>query len=349
MKKTLIILTPGFPASETDMNCLPMQQDFVRTLKRIYPELEIIILSFQYPYNKKRYDWYGNAVISFTGKNKGGFSKLFLRKKINTVLKDIQKAHKIIALLSFWYNECAFIGNRFADKYGLKHFCWLLGQDARKANDYVRKIKPQPVELIALSDFLQDEFEKNHGIRPAHVIPPGIDQQLYAEKNLERDIDLLGVGSLIPLKQYDTFLEIVFELKKVFPGIKAVLCGNGPEENKLQFLVKELGLRENVRMTGEILHHEVLLLMQRSKILMHPSSYEGFSGVCMEALYGGAHAISFCRAMKIEISQWHIVPSKDEMKKKALEILQEPSIKFETVLPYKMEDTARKMMELFTS
>ena len=349
MKKTLIILAPGFPANETDINCLPMQQSFVRTLKRIYPKLEIIILSFQYPYFKNKYDWYGNAVIPLSGKNKGGLSKLWLRKKIYSVLKNIRRTNKIVAILSCWYGECALTGKRFASKYGLKHYCWLLGQDAREGNEYVRKIKPRPDELIALSDFLQEEFEKNHGIKPAHVIPPGMDEQLYTPKNRVRDIDLLGVGSLLPLKRYDTFLEIVYELKKNIPGIKAVLCGCGSEETKLQLQLNELGLIDNVRMTGEIPYHEVLLLMQRSKILLHPSSYEGFSGVCMEAFYSGAHVVSFCRAMKKEINQWHIVQSKDEMKKKALDILQVSNVKFENILEYKMEDTVRKMMEIFNS
>ena len=53
---TLIILTPGFPQSETDSTCLPMQQSFVRTLTENYPQLKIIILSFQYPYFKKPRD-----------------------------------------------------------------------------------------------------------------------------------------------------------------------------------------------------------------------------------------------------------------------------------------------------
>ena len=138
MKKTLIILIPGFPANETDINCLPMQQAFVRTLKRIYPELEIIILSFQYPYFKKKYTWYGNNVISFSGKNKGGLSKLLLRNKIYSVLKNIRQTNNITAILSFWYGECALTGKLFADKYDLKHYCWLLGQDAREGNEIGR-------------------------------------------------------------------------------------------------------------------------------------------------------------------------------------------------------------------
>ena len=52
---TIIILTPGFPASVADSTCLPMQQHFVKTLKQLYPDLNIIVLSFQYPYVVRTY------------------------------------------------------------------------------------------------------------------------------------------------------------------------------------------------------------------------------------------------------------------------------------------------------
>src|SRR5688572_29442114 len=88
-ERTLIILTPGFPKDESDSTCLPMQQQLVRGLKAMAPLLNIIILSFQYPYHTIKYDWFGIKVIPFNGRNKGGFSRLFLRKKINAALKKI--------------------------------------------------------------------------------------------------------------------------------------------------------------------------------------------------------------------------------------------------------------------
>lgn len=348
-EKTLVILTPGFPDSETDYNCLPMLQSFVRSLKKNHPQLNIIVLSFQYPYFKKEYDWYGNKVISFSGKNSRKFSKLLLRKKIFSKLNEIKRSHRISSLLSFWCSECAWVGKKFADKNGLKHFCWILGQDAKKENNYIKKINPRPGELIALSDFLQEEFEKNHSIRPAHVIPPGIETEQFSEKKLQKDIDVLGAGSLIPLKQYDIFIEVIHELKKYIPEIKVVLCGQGPEENKLKSLRHTLGLEENVLMTGEISHHQVLLLMQRSKILLHPSSYEGFGVVCLEASYSGAHVIRFSKAMNKKIDQWHIVNTKEEMFKKTLEILQDQDTPYKRVLVYDMDEIANRMMQLISN
>src|SRR6266404_1091378 len=174
-KKTFIILTPGFPESEADSTCLPMQQQFVRTLKELHPGINIIVLSFQYPYHKNPYRWFDIMVMPFCGRNKGGLSKLLLRRRVNASLKKIHGTTKITGLFSFWYNGCAFVGKKFGDKYGVRHCWWILGQEAKRENKYPRLLYLPADELIALSDFLQNEFEKNHGVRPQFVIPPGID------------------------------------------------------------------------------------------------------------------------------------------------------------------------------
>ena len=249
--------------------------------------------------------------------------------------------------MSFWYDECALVGKRFADKNGIKHFCWILGQDAKKSNKYIKYLKPKADELIALSDFIQDEFEKNHGIRPLQLIPPGIDTRQFATSTKERDIDLLAAGSLIPLKQYEVFIEIVAEIKKQLPAIKAMLVGNGPEKEKLQTHITKLGLQESITLTGELPQPQVLQLMQRTKLFLHPSSYEGFGVVNLEALYAGASVISFVRPMKQEIKNWHIVNNKEEMKEKALEILQNDNADHSPVLPFMICDCVKEISRLF--
>ncbi len=345
-KEILIILSPGFPESEADSTCLPMQQQFVTALKKMYPEFDIVVLTFQYPYHSKEYKWFEVKVIPFGGRNKGGLQKLLLRNKINSTLKKLYGKFKIAGLFSFWYNECAFIGKKFAAKYGVKHYSWILGQDARKGNDYPKLLPPLSNELVALSDFIQNEFERNHGIKPQFVIPPGIDETLFSSISKERDLDLLGVGSLIPLKQYDIFLEIVAELKKQLPGIKALLVGKGPEKEKLQSLISKFKLESSVTMTGELPYSEVLKLMQRAKVFLHPSSYEGFGCVCLEALYAGAHVISFCKPMNMDIPHWHIVKAKDAAIAKAQEILSGQQTEYNPVKRFSINNTVTAIMKL---
>jgi glycosyltransferase involved in cell wall biosynthesis len=346
-KNTLVILTPGFPESETDTTCLPLQQSFVKNLHELYPLFDIIILSFQYPYHTNTFQWFGSTVICFNGQNKAGLTKLILRHTINLALREINKNKKIAGILSFWYGECALAGNRFGKKNNLKHFCWLFGQDARKENRYPKQVNLKAGELIALSDFLQDSFEKNHAVRPLHLVPPGIDLKEIIIESKEKNIDVLGAGSLIPLKQFDLFLEIIAEIKKEIPAVRSVLVGAGPEKEKLKTLITTYGLQDNVLITGEISHDKVLLLMQQAKVFLHTSSFEGFSGVCLEALSCGAQVISFCRAMKKEIEHWHIVPDKVAMKQKTLDILQNANTSYRPVFPFLISETVKAVAALF--
>jgi glycosyltransferase involved in cell wall biosynthesis len=342
----IIIITPGFPANEEDSTCLPAQQNFIKAVNTNFSEVEVLILSFQYPFTKVVYQWYGNTVIAFGGKNKGNLSRFIIWKRVWQQLKNIHKEKNVMGLLSFWCGECAFVAQRFAKKFDLQHYCWLLGQDARKENHYVKRVDVKGTGFIALSDFIQHEFFNNYGIRPANIIPLGIDIHEYQDKITDREIDVLAAGSLIPLKQYDVFIEVIAVLKKEYPQIKAMLCGDGPEMQKLQTIIHHLSLQNNIILSGEKSHSEVLATMQKAKIFLHTSSYEGFGMVCTEALYAGAQVISFCKPMNAAIKNWHIVQDKEAMIEKAISLLNHlPPV--ENVLPYSIDDTAKAVFKLF--
>lgn len=343
----LVILSPGFPANEADTTCLTSQQNLVQSINKIAPSLKIILVSFQYPFVASTYQWYGNTVISLNGQNKGKLSRLLLWRKAWLQLKKINRENKVAGLLSFWCGECALIGKYFGAQYHLPHYCWILGQDAKAQNNYVKYIKPPAEQLIALSDFLQDEFFRNHNIMPKQVIPNGIEPTAFPGGSFHKTIHVFGVGSLIPLKRYDLFIELVHRLRQTMPNIKAVICGKGPEEEYLRSLVVKFSLQDNLTLAGELSHPEILQMMQESKVLMHPSSYEGFSTVCLEALYAGAHVVSFCNPMKTKIDNWHIVTTLDDMQQKITSLLKNDSVEHRRITPFSMDDTARAILHLF--
>jgi len=346
--QTLVILTPGFPGTEADSTCLPAQQIFIKALNKNFRDLKIIIISVQFPFVTSEYEWYGNKVIPLNGRNKEKIFKLLLWMRAWKALKKIKKEKNIIGLFSFWCAECALIGKYFGQQHNIKYYSWILGQDARKGNPFIRWIRPGAESLVAMSGFLAEEFYKNYGIKPVHIIPNGIDGSAYPVHYPERDIDILGAGSLILLKQYDVFIQIIKELSYQIPAVKAVICGKGPEEDSLHSLIRELSLQNNMLLSGEKPHRELLQCMCRARVFLHTSTYEGFSTVCLEALYAGAHVTSFCNPMVGWIKNWHIVNNKEEMSALALKILQDPNTVYEPVLPYSMDDSAKKVMKLFS-
>ena len=346
-RKTLIILSPGFPSDENDSTCIPPQQGFAAALKRLYPSLEIIVIAFQYPFRNGRYSWKGVHVIPLNGRNKGKFRRILIWLKAARILKGLSKEKNIVGLLSFWCTECALVAARFARRHQLKHYCWILGQDALPGNKMVKYIKPQAEELIALSDFVQQNFFINYGLKPKYVIPCAIDRDIFHLEKKERTIDVLGVGSLIPLKQYGIFIEVMRYLKQQLPLLRAMICGKGPEHESLKRMINESGLSENVLLVGEKPHAQILNLMQDTKVLLHPSSYEGFGAVCLEALYAGAHVVSFVQPMYSPIEHWHIVKTKDEMKATLQKLLTATSLSHDSIFPFSIESSTSDMMRLF--
>jgi glycosyltransferase involved in cell wall biosynthesis len=222
-----------------------------------------------------------------------------------------------------------------------------LGQDARPGNKYISKINPIAAELIALSDFIADEFERNYGIRPANIIPPGIDDNQFKRKTSERRIDILAAGSLIPLKRYDLLIEIVAGIRKQIPDIRVELCGAGPEQTRLVGMIHSLGLEDNITLTGELPHEILLERMQQCKLFLHPSTYEGFGIVCLEALHAGATVISFVQPMKQEIGKWMIALDKNDIINKSVDILRNPSISYTSITPFTIQQTASSIAALF--
>jgi hypothetical protein len=65
-----------------------------------------------------------------------------------------------------------------------------------------------------------------------------------------------------------------------------------------------------------------------------------------EALYAGAHVISFVKTMYRDIGHWHVVKTKDEMLKKSIEPLNSTQLDHTPVFTYSMDDSAVSMMKL---
>jgi glycosyltransferase involved in cell wall biosynthesis len=346
-KKTLVILIPGFPKNEEDSTCVPFPQSFVKNLSQLYPWLKIIVLAFQYPFSKGVYNWHGVEVHAFNGSNRGKIRRVLVWKSVWVALARIIEKETVIGLLNFWLGECALVGKFASKKRKLKSFTWIMGQDAKKDNRYIPIIKPGAGSLIALSDFISDEFHRNYQIRPANNIPPGLDTSLFPPITGDRDIDILGAGSLIPLKQYDLFVELVSHLVKSRPTIRAVICGDGPERSKLEQIILEKNLKDQVSLKGELEHEKVLGLMQRARIFLHPSSYEGFGMVCAEALYAGAKVVSFCKPMASGFKHQYVVKSVAEMEMKILELLAAENNNPEKILTFPMEECCRQIMALY--
>lgn len=352
MKKpdTLVVITPAFPDHESATWWVPSQQGMVKALQENFPGIRITVLSLLYPQHQSTYTWHGIRVKAFDGMKKRKWKRPALWKNVWQSLQHLHRQYNIIGLFSFWSGECAFIGQYFGRMYRIKHISWICGQDATKQNKWVRFIRPKGHQLAAMGAFLRDQYRHSHGILPLHLVPNAINPQSFpAELPAVRDIEIMAAGSFEPLKQYDLFATIVGKLRQAFPAIRAIHCGQGREKEKVEAVIRDLGLENHLSLLGGLSQSAVLALMQRSKVFLHTSRYEGCSTVCLEALYAGAHVISFCYPADYPVPHWHVVQDADAMTAKAIELLQNPATEYTPVLYHSMDDSAKAVMELFTA
>lgn len=343
-----ILLTPGFPENEEDSTCLPAFQKFALSVKKNYPLLPFMIISLQYPFIRQNYEWHGIPVIAIGGNNKPGIQRVFTWAKAFLYLRKINKEQGVGGILSLWLSECSLLGNYFSRFSGCKQYMWLIGQDAKKSNQYIQRIKPPANKIIAMSDFLQEEYLKNHNTKPFLVVENGIDKNAFPDLNIgKREIDVLGVGSLIPLKNYSLFIEIIYELKKTYPSINVVIAGEGIEEQALKDKVKNLGLEHTITFKGSIPHTQIFELMNHSKIFLHTSNYEGNSTVLMEALYSGCFTISTQALSNKELRNFQIAARKDEFVQFVHSKLQNYGLPHERICFNTMDQSVKKIMDLF--
>ncbi|MDZ4665558.1 MAG: glycosyltransferase family 4 protein [Bacteroidota bacterium] len=346
--KTLIILSPGFAANEADTACIPALQQFVIQLKQLRPELLIKVFALHYPFKEGKYMWNGVECYSFGGKNKRGIHAWYLRKKARKHLNELCKRGDVQGILSIWMSDCALIGQELMKEFKTPHFCWMHGQDARMGNKHVKNIHPKPQQIIAISDLLQKEFENNYGIRAEHVIENGITENLFPKFNTEhRPIDVIGVGSLTPLKNYSHFIDVIAELKKEFPSINAMIIGEGLEKEMLQQKIDKRKLASNLKLMGSMPHQEVLKYLSKSKILLHTSTYEGSSGVIMEVLYSGCFVVTRISVSLDLVKNIELAANVSEMRRKIELMLKNSELKHERVIYNTMKHSTEKIISIF--
>ncbi len=344
-KRHILILTPGFPKDDEDFNCIPPLQELLQKFISTYPSVKISVIAFQYPYFKEKYLWKALEIIPMNGRN-SLIKKPFVWLNAIRESKKINSKLKINSVHSLWLGECALIGNYLSKKFGGQHICTLMGQDVKSSNKYLGLLKESKTKFIALSKNQAELFFEIAKRKVDNIIHWGLDDQMI--KSEFRDIDLLGVGSLIPLKNYSLFINTAEEIVKSIPDLKCVLVGSGPESEKLKAIADEKGLNKNIEFTGLLDRKKIFELMQRSKVFVHPSQFEGSGFVFAEALVNGMHIVSFNVGYAHEHSKWSIAKDEKDFIRITKDLLSRQLI-FESTNLYPLKETVSKYFELYNS
>ena len=166
-------------------------------------------------------------------------------------------------------------------KYGIYSFAY--GATCRKYK-----------AILTVSDSVFDEFVFGDKFRNKLTVvrnPINI-REIQSKVNNpcgEKIYDLGFCGRFSPPKKPEGFIEIVDNLHKEIPNIKAAMVGFGEQFDEMKELIKQKGLENVITLYG--FQNNPYEIMQKFKILCMPSRWEGFGLVAVEALALGVPVV----------------------------------------------------------
>src|SRR5262249_54152722 len=155
---------------------------------------------------------------------------------------------------------------------------------------FARSTYRNAAAIIAASSQTYSEFAEYRD-KLFFVPEPGIGRSLCADDTRNPEpgtkLALIFVGGLIPCKACDLGLRAAAPLLRSDLAHFTVL-GDGPERNRLEQLVKSLGIEKAVSFCGWVNHAEVINRLRSADVMVFPSVRDFGAGVVFEALATGA-------------------------------------------------------------
>ena len=156
--------------------------------------------------------------------------------------------------------------------------------------------------FCACSAYDANDIAAHKGVKPA-VNHYGVDTRAF--KPLEPDAEwaarwavdpdgpvLASAVRLVAFKGLDVALKALALAREDIPGLRYLLAGSGPEEEKLVRLCRELGLEDTVTFTGPLPHAELPRFYSLAQVGLFPSREKEALGIAVgEAMACGLAAL----------------------------------------------------------
>jgi phosphatidyl-myo-inositol dimannoside synthase len=169
---------------------------------------------------------------------------------------------------------------------------WSMLPAARQA---LRRIGDTTDVLTYVSKYTRTRFSAAFGpMAGLEMLPSGVDTELFkpdagAREEIRRRHDLgdrptvVCVSRLVPRKGQDMLIRTLPELRKRVPDVVLLLVGGGPYRKHLTQLVSDLGVEDNVVITGSVPWQELPAHYVAGDVFAMPARTRG-KGLDVEAL-----------------------------------------------------------------
>lgn len=117
--------------------------------------------------------------------------------------------------------------------------------------------------------------------------PTGVDLDLFRDYGTERKPQIITVGSFKWKKGYTYLLEAMRLVVDRHPGYRLLIVGDGPEREAIEQRIRDLGLRQHVKLLGHVPQTDIVHLSNESYLFVMASLREGLPKALHEALACG--------------------------------------------------------------
>jgi len=277
--------------------CIPALWIYVRELHR--QGIAVTVFALHYPYQKESYSWFGIPVIPLNGRNNWLQRKVGVPMRLKRLFALEHQKNSFTHIHSFWLGEATYLGIQLAQKHQLPIVASAMGQDVLAENKFLKRIYFKDLKtVITLSAFHHDQLLKSTGWSST-IVPFGLPEIKPITE--AKTVDIIGIGNLIPLKNYGYFVELCGWLVQQFPALRGEIIGVGTEQERLQAQIDALGLADHLQLIGICSYEETQQRLASAKLLLHPSVFEGFGMIFAEGLALQTHVV----ANKVGIAMEH--------------------------------------------
>jgi glycosyltransferase involved in cell wall biosynthesis len=147
--------------------------------------------------------------------------------------------------------------------------------------------------VVTLSESSRQEIVAMLGLRPSKVsvVPPGIDELFTPGGARSPHPLVVAVGRLVPVKRFDVLMDVLCEVRRSVPDLRAVIVGEGYERGRLEAHRRALGAEEWLELPGYMDDRQLLDVYRRAWALASTSQREGWGMTISEAGACGTPAV----------------------------------------------------------
>lgn len=214
-----------------------------------------------------------------------------LRKLMKRVKTDIVHSHVFSANL--WGRLAALLAGGAA-VVTTEHTKYIRDTSVKHAV-LNRMLMPMTDRVVAISEEVAGAVERQQGVPSGRmaVIPNGIGLPSWPPLRQDGEAGpptVASIGRLVPEKRHDVLLEAVRRCLVEVEDLQCWIVGDGPEREKIEDLISDMGLRDSVKMLGE--QRDVPALLSRLAVVVNSSEREGLPLSLLEAMAAGVPVVA---------------------------------------------------------